>query len=533
MRGKRAICIWMVLMVLTLPVPSLGSANIKDGVMEDTAAFLMRTVPSPQVASIGGEWTVIGLARSGVAVPDAYFDTYYKNLEAFTREQNGVLHTRKYTEYARVTLALTAIGKNPRDVAGYDLLLPLGDFDAVVWQGVNGAASALLALDAGEYAVPACPAGKTQATRELYVQNILSHQQACGGFGLSDQQPDVDVTGIVLQALSKYQDIPAVQEATNRALDWLSSVQDDTGGYESFGAKNLESNAQVITALCELGVSLDDSRFVKNGQGLLDDLLRYYQPGNGFMHTMDGETNVMATEQAFYALSAVLRVQAREPSLYRMHDATEVVQPSPDDSKIHPDVAVPAVCAPQKAFDDISGHANETAILALAAREIINGKTETQFFSDDSMTRAEFAAVLTRSLGLLSSAPPAFSDVSSDSWYAGAVAAAADYGLVSGTAPGIFSPDGTITRQEAAVMCARAAALLGMDANIEAEQARNILAQFIDFPQIADWAKPQLAFCYQRGMLSQDDLSVRPQDAVTRGEVAQMLYGLLLAADLL
>lgn len=97
----------------------------------------------------------------------------------------GVLHPRKYTEYSRVILALTAIGADPRDVAGYDLLVPLGDFERTIAQGVNGAAFALLALDAGEYEIPRNPAAATQATRQMYVDTILARQLPDGGWNLT------------------------------------------------------------------------------------------------------------------------------------------------------------------------------------------------------------------------------------------------------------------------------------------------------------------------------------------------------------
>ena len=71
-------------------------------------------------------------------------------------------------------------------------------------------------------------------------------------------------------------------------------------------------------ALAELGISLDDSRFVKNGKTLLDGLLQFRQADGGFSHLVDGETDLLATEQAFYALVAANRVAQGEASLYRM-----------------------------------------------------------------------------------------------------------------------------------------------------------------------------------------------------------------------
>ena len=69
-------------------------------------------------------------------------------MEKRVKEQEGVLSDKRYTEYSRAILALTAIGDDPKDVAGYDLTKALEDYDTVVSQGLNGAVVALLALNA-------------------------------------------------------------------------------------------------------------------------------------------------------------------------------------------------------------------------------------------------------------------------------------------------------------------------------------------------------------------------------------------------
>ena len=174
-----------------------------------------------------------------------------------------------------------------------------------------------------------------------------------------------------------------------------------------------------------------------------------------------------------------------------------------------------------------------TAIEALAARGIIDGKSDGNFDPDGSMTRAEFATIVVRALGLTPADTGAFVDVASTAWYSPYVGAASTYGLINGVGEGRFSPDGTITRQEAAVMVSRAAELCGLETEMDTAAVRNMLAQFPDYMSSAEWARAQLAFCYQEGILSQTELNVRPQDAVTRAEVAQMLFNLLSSAELL
>ena len=315
------------LLILALVLASLLSlaacAKKPDDPLTRTAAYLQSQVKEPSFGALGGDWLVFGLARSGADVSQKYLDTYYKNVVNYVEETGGVLSERKYTEYSRVVLALTAIGKDPRDVAGYDLLLPLADFDETVSQGLNGAIFALLALDSGRYDIPENPNAATQATRELYVEEILRREIETGGWALSGNEPDADMTAMALQALAKYRDDPDASAAIERGITALSSMQEPNGAYLSWGEENSESVSQVITALTELGISPEDSRFVKNGQTLLSSLERFSCEDGGYRHTLSGGADEMASEQALYALAAVHRAQAGLSTLY---DMTDVMQ---------------------------------------------------------------------------------------------------------------------------------------------------------------------------------------------------------------
>ena len=282
------------------------------------SAYLTAAVSAPRYGSLGGEWTVLALARGGADTETAYFTDYYAALEQTVREANGVLSERKYTEYSRVILALSALGKDARDVAGYDLTLPLGDFEKAKAQGVNGAIYALLALDSRDYPMPQNAAANTQATRQLYVDAILAAQLADGGWSFMGEDADPDLTAMALQALAKYREQSSVQLAANRALVCLSAMQNADGGFSSWGSENAESCAQVLLALNALGLDADDSRFVKNSHSALDALLTYQNADGGFCHERGGETNLMASEQAACALASLVRAERGESGLYRM-----------------------------------------------------------------------------------------------------------------------------------------------------------------------------------------------------------------------
>ena len=534
----RAGAILLLFAVLfSLSVPAAASDSV-DAVLADTAATVYQSVPSPQFGAIGGEWAVIGLARSGYDIPDRYYTDYYAAIEAHVSACSGKLHEKKYTEYSRLILALTAIGKDARQVAGYDLTVPLGDYEKTIWQGVNGPIWALLALDCGDYPMPQNPQAETQATRQMYIDYILQCQCSDGGWSLSGGAlSDADLTGMALQALAKYQDQPAVAAATAQALSCMSRPQDETGGYSSWGTSNSESCVQMLVALCELGLPLDDARFVKNGHTLLDALMNYYQPGQGFVHTLGGTgSDQMATEQGLYALAAVQRAAAGRSSLYRMDDAIQLGSNAASGAGLpgkHPDVQSVPVTAAGATFTDLAGSPCRAAVEALASRSILTGRDAATFAPDASMTRAEFAAVVVRALGLTPQRRGLFEDVSAGSWYAGFVDTAAFYGIVNGKQADRFVPAGTITRQEAAVMVARAGALCGMQTDFDTAAIRDTLAQFTDYVQTAEWARQSLAFCYQAQILDDAALEIRPTQAITRGEVAQMLYQLLEKAELL
>lgn len=495
---------------------------------QDVAAYLLQQTDDYQVGSIGGDWAILGLARSQYPVPDTVFKKYQSAVENYVRACQGVLHERKYTEYSRVILALTATGYDARNVAGYDLTQPLADYEKTIWQGVNGAIFALLALDSGDYPMATAPAGATQATREMYVAYILEQQLSDGGFSLTGATPaDPDVTAMALQALSNYQTVSGVSSGIKKALDCLSTMQDGTGGYASWGAKNCESTAQVILALCQLGISVEDSRFVKNGNTLVDGLLSYYMPGQGFSHSEESQGNDgMATEQAYCALVALERAASGATSFYEMEAVAGSGEYAPSQT-VEP--VLPAVTNVGKTFADIQNHENQRAIEALAERGVINGMTDSRFAPDETMTRAQFATIMVGAMSVKPQTSTVFRDVAPTAWYAGYIGSAYACGVIQGRSADVFDPEGAITRQEAAVMLTRTAALWGLDTQMNETEITKALGTYADQSQIKDWARASVAYCCQAGLLQRTG-TVAPEQAVTRAEIAQMLYNMLTVA---
>lgn len=302
-----------------------------DKVYADTKKYIQKNVPAPVVASDRGEWAVLGLARAGVELSDAYIQAYYDKVVAYVKANigsDGVLvdpesHNPTVTDNERIILALTAIGKDPANVGGKNLLAALQDRNIMQVTNtsdtdINGLVFGLLALNSGNY------------TQDSYwlVQAILTQQNEDGSWSSSaDTKPDgdVDMTAMALQALAPYCNEggdTTVNAAVDKALQWLSAK------YKNTGYTSAESCAQVVVALSALQLNANsDSSFVKTVDGaptsVLGDLLRYYLgEGQGFKHTASGKTaDQKATEQALYAMAAYERYCRRTKALYDMTDA--------------------------------------------------------------------------------------------------------------------------------------------------------------------------------------------------------------------
>lgn len=130
------------------------------------------------------------------------------------------------------------------------------------------------------------------------------------------------MTAMALQALAPYYGRnESVTKAVDKALECLSDLQNQDGGYASWETTNSESCSQVLTALTGLGIDpAADNRFIKNGNTVVQALLGFYVNGGGFRHVADGGINGMATEQGYYALAAYERYFNKKTSLYDMTD---------------------------------------------------------------------------------------------------------------------------------------------------------------------------------------------------------------------
>ncbi|WP_080834321.1 Ig-like domain-containing protein [Cohnella massiliensis] len=178
----------------------------------------------------------------------------------------------------------------------------------------------------------------------------------------------------------------------------------------------------------------------------------------------------------------------------------------------------------EQTFADIQGHWAQNDIELLANKLLVNGIGQNLFAPHEKVTRASFAAMLVRSLGLTETAgATAFSDVSEDDWHAGALKTAYEVGLVYGDENGAYGPDAPVTREQMASMTARALEFAG-----KAPKNAAALERYVDVDDMAEWSKEAIAGLLAAGIAEGvDDRAFAPKEPATRAECAAVLRRML------
>ena len=294
LRIKKLAAIAAVIVIIFACITVCGCSNRKNTDPLDSAVnYLIKNIDMLTVGSAGGDWTAMILAE--IESHNELVNVYRENARLYISEKGGVLHNTRCTEYSRVVLALDAVGENPRDIGGYNIVTPLLNFEAATKQGVNGAAWALIALDAVDD-----NSGDIAAVREDYISYILSAQNDDGSIG-GLVGSEVDMTAMCLRALAPYTERADIASVCDSGVKFIAERQGASGGFPSLYGESSETVSQVLLAFDALGVPLDDSR-LNAGVSLIDVLLSYQNRDGGFSHNIDGESNLIATEQAVLAL---------------------------------------------------------------------------------------------------------------------------------------------------------------------------------------------------------------------------------------
>ncbi len=270
------------------------NAQMKKAGTFDLQGYLDLLAETPED---GREWTVFALSRTESELD---FSRYAEALNAYASEK-GMRNAVSAQKYAFILFSL-----------GFS-----SDFtDKVLAEaaGTMGTMSDVFGLHMAENS-----ANRDEKEIDRLILSLLARRCPDGGFSVTGDTADVDVTAMALQALAPYygkrQD---VTETVDGALTLLCEKQTGTGAFLSYGVENPESASQVIIALCSLGIDpLQDERFTKNGNTLMDEVMRFYSLSEHTVsHTLGETASENATVQALLAMIALDRLYAGKTALY-------------------------------------------------------------------------------------------------------------------------------------------------------------------------------------------------------------------------
>ncbi|GLX68712.1 esterase-like activity of phytase family protein [Paenibacillus glycanilyticus] len=193
--------------------------------------------------------------------------------------------------------------------------------------------------------------------------------------------------------------------------------------------------------------------------------------------------------------------------------------------------SVYAVVQSDKSFNDIASYWAKSDITLLANKLVIEGTINGKFEPNRNISRAEFAALIVRALGLTpEQSQQSFSDVSSGAWYANEVGAAVNAGIINGYNDNAFHPNAPITREEMAVILVRALNFTKVDLSVAASEQTSIIGSFKDAAKVG-WSKPEVAAAVKAGLLNgYANQTLVPQGNATRGESAALIKRMLVKA---
>lgn len=146
---------------------------------------------------------------------------------------------------------------------------------------------------------------------------------------------------------------------------------------------------------------------------------------------------------------------------------------------------------------------------------LLQGDADGDLRPGDPITRAEFVTIINRAFGYRSAGGHPFRDVPGTAWYAEDVDIGYTEGYITGTSPTAFSPNLSITREEAAFILAK---------NLMMEPAVGENTSFADGRSISTWSRGMVSAAAENNLISgYPDGTFRPQKSITRGEAAVIL----------
>lgn len=276
-------------MVSVAMVGAIAFASEERAEIEEIAA--MHPISGLTAGETNSDWYAYGIGKAGIQ--DDYND-YLSRLGMYVLEKYseiGGLDKNKVTEWHRIALAVNALGGDPTDFGGINLIKDgiTEPIVAVDRQGINGLIWAAITAqecgtDIGDTLTDIC-------------RKIVAKQNADGGFSLRGES-DPDITAMAIIALWNAEDFRPYGELARAAL---INMRLPGGGYSSYGVENCESSAQAAQAFSYIGD-------VENARSSIEQVKKYKTEG-GYAHVLDGEANNMSSWQAMHAFIAYENMQ--------------------------------------------------------------------------------------------------------------------------------------------------------------------------------------------------------------------------------
>lgn len=265
------------------------------------------------------DWTVFALARSGVTA----YPEYKAYIHAVVEQGFDQLYP---SDLARIILAACAYGLDPSNIGGHDLLAALKNVDYAAQTYASSLLFPLLALnfDSEKKA--------DSVLTESIIQSVLLFQLSDGGFPFSSVDSgygisaDIDTTSMAVQALAPYYDRDAaVKEAIDKALVYIKTQQFEDGafGYTEWNSKSGESTAQVIIALCALGIDPTSTEYTKESGNPVSALSQFINPDTGAGLDYAMTDNTMTSYQILMGYNAYERFLKQTNGIYELESKTD------------------------------------------------------------------------------------------------------------------------------------------------------------------------------------------------------------------
>jgi len=328
-----------------------------------------------------------------------------------------------------------------------------------------------------------------------------------------------------------YSQAVALHDGTKTITAWAVDRVGNIGDSLTATYK-VDKAAPVVTLANDLAERFTNQTFAISGSISDASPIAYYEIYRG-----DAKVKTVANPESDFTDSIILSRGSNEiivmaydaagNSSRAAHTVTYTAPSGGSSAAIKEAVTTEEAVAFEGSFTDVDGHWAADAIRLMEERGIAKGMTETEFAPEGTITRAQFATLLVRVLGLeLAGEADTFADVATGAWYRNYVIAAYRSGLVNGMGDRSFAPEANITREQMAVMIMRA--LKALENSDFSNIATDMGQRFADQSGIAVWALRSVLIANDMGIINgMTEDTFAPAENATRAQAIVMLMRLL------